>query len=684
MQIKKVILNNIRSYVNETIVFPEDKVLLSGDIGTGKSSVLLAIEFALFGLIRGNLNGNTLLRNGTDSGSVELYLKINNKEIIIHRKLKRTNKSITQDTGYIIVNNEKKIGTAIELKQKILELLNYPPELLTKNKSLIYRYTVYTPQEQMKHILFCNEDERLETLRKVFGIDKYKRIVNNIKFVSNNLREKKKYLKGQIIDLNPKIEQFKHIKTELNTYEEKFKEIKPICQNNENQVNTLIKNVNKIEQEVNKLKKIEYEINILDNSLKTKIIQNKRIEQEIKEINEEIPIEKIKEIKSTEHFKKEILELQTKKINLEKTLEEIIKKISHFQTLCNTSENMKKEIEKLDFCPTCKQNVTSNHKNQVIEKAKEKMDEENKKIILFQEKQKIIQKEITDINNNIEMINKNKQNLEIENIKLKRIKEMFNRKNKLIDEQNRLKKEIGEHNIQINNNYKILESLKDIKNIYEKTKKDLEISRSNLRYIELKKKEIEIKLFNLKQNYLQLQKEIESKKRAHEKLKEINYLYDWLNKHFTELVTIMEKNILLKIHSEFNSHLEKWFSILINEDKFSINLDETFSINIEQNGYNLEYENLSGGEKTAAALAYRLALNQVINNLVNTINTRNLIILDEPTDGFSDKQLDNMHLLLNEINAKQIILVSHEKKIESFVNNIINFTKKEHVSSTYT
>ena len=88
---------------------------------------------------------------------------------------------------------------------------------------------------------------------------------------------------------------------------------------------------------------------------------------------------------------------------------------------------------------------------------------------------------------------------------------------------------------------------------------------------------------------------------------------------------------------------------------------------------------MSGGEKTSAALAYRLALNQVINNLSN-INTKDFIILDEPTDGFSSEQLDRMRLVLDELNVKQLIVVSHDPKIESFVENVIRLNKKEHVT----
>ena len=62
MRLKKIVLNNIRSYENQEIVFPDGSILLSGDIGYGKTSVLLGIAFALFGLQPGQ-KGYSLLLN---------------------------------------------------------------------------------------------------------------------------------------------------------------------------------------------------------------------------------------------------------------------------------------------------------------------------------------------------------------------------------------------------------------------------------------------------------------------------------------------------------------------------------------------------------------------------------------------------------------------------------------------
>ena len=69
MKLKKITLQNIRSYEKETIEFPNGSTLLSGDIGVGKTSILLALQFALFGLQPGQ-KGASILRNGESEASV--------------------------------------------------------------------------------------------------------------------------------------------------------------------------------------------------------------------------------------------------------------------------------------------------------------------------------------------------------------------------------------------------------------------------------------------------------------------------------------------------------------------------------------------------------------------------------------------------------------------------------------
>ena len=140
---------------------------------------------------------------------------------------------------------------------------------------------------------------------------------------------------------------------------------------------------------------------------------------------------------------------------------------------------------------------------------------------------------------------------------------------------------------------------------------------------------------------------------------------------------------MLQVYKEFNELFKTWFNILMEDETISARLDDEFAPVIEQNGYETYVETLSGGEKTAVALSYRLALNKVINDIVADIKTKEILMLDEPTDGFSSEQLDKVRDVLDQLNIQQAVIVSHESKIESFVDNVIRIGKEEHVSKAY-
>jgi len=347
MIIKSVKLENIRSYTRQLVEFPKGSVLLSGDIGSGKSTILLAIEFALFGIMR-SLSGSSLLRNGKSKGSVELNFNIEDKEIIIKRTLKRQRGDVRQDSGFIIINNKKTEGTAIELKSKILNLLGYPKELVTKTKSLIYRYTVYTQQEEMKQILLDDKDYRLDTLRRVFQIDKYKRIRENTQIVIREIREKTKEFSGMIFDLEEKKKQKKEKDGELKNVIIKIEEVKP-------------------------------EIKAAESIVKGKKESRNQLEKGIKELNdlmkkEEIANTLLKEKVTLIHDYKENTEV------LDKGIEELNVKIENFKI--NIIRENESEVEKSiikkgeEYNYLMQKKVGLTEKNNSLQKRKKELQEE--------------------------------------------------------------------------------------------------------------------------------------------------------------------------------------------------------------------------------------------------------------------------------------------------------------------
>lgn len=679
MLIKKIKLKNIRSYDEKEISFKLGSTLLSGDIGSGKSTVLLSIDFALFGLGKGIITGEALLRHGQKEGSVELNFIIDNKEIIIRRNLKKSGNSIVQDSGFLSINNEQENLSPIEIKQRVLQLLNYPQETLTK-KSLIYRYTVYTPQEEMKSILLGDKESRLDTLRKIFNIDKYKRIQENAKILISDLKLNIKEQESMIADLDELkkiLEERKNNKEEINV---KIIKINEDFLNIQKLIQIKKEDILKIEEKIKLLNehKKDFEINELNlkNDLR-KINENNEINKKlINDINElekedlrEIDIDKLNF--NAVSFKSRIIKIEEGLLSARKSLNEC--KHDYLK-----SEKLIRDIKDLEKCPTCFQDVNDEHKRNIIDNEEMKLQDLKENIKIYTKNENDLVKDLEIVKNEIENLNALKNKNEIIKLKSKNLNEKKERHAKLINDNN-----------EINESIKIIESRKlelnsrinEFKDLnYDSIKKDLDSVLKEEKEILIAKNTYDNESKSINKEMLKLNEGIAKKEEIRNKLFKIKDLRNFIDGDFLNLVETIERKVMLRVHNDFNELFVKWFNILVDDENMIVSLDEEFSPVIEQNGYNTDYLFLSGGEKTAGALAYRLALNQVINNLVSHIKTKDLLILDEPTDGFSEEQLDRLRLILDELDIKQVIIVSHESKIESFVSNVIRLNKKDGVS----
>ena len=688
MLLKNLKIENIRSYNSLNLNFNTGKTLLSGDIGAGKTTILLAIEFALFGLIRGILSGSTLLRHGKQNGRVELEFEIDNQNIKISRSLKKTSNGIVQDAGYIEINGTRTESTAVELKSKILEIIGYPEELLTKSKNLLFRYTVYTPQEEMKQILYESKEERLEKIRKLFDIDKYKRIKENAAIYTKELRSEIKANSGidkEITELTQKNKELELQKNDrIKQQEELIRKIKHSIKKEQEQE----EKIEVIKEEEKKLQELKKKKELLKAEVNNNELNKKNKEEEILDIKEEKIEEKPeKKTRSLEEVQKDI-DLWTNKLEeMNNKKLDTIRKSAIFKEKKKDSEELINKIGTLKECPTCKQEVTEAHKKEVEQEEKNKIKE-------YQEKEETAKTILEKIENNIatikekqEALRKEQSEIKEERLKRKIIEEKLKREEEKKKRKETLNKQIKElkEKLELQKEQlhlldkQIKESLVD-EDLVKELNDALKKCRQETRILEIKQAEIKETLNNINEN---IKRQEEEKNKKQEKLKKINQkktLENWLSNQFINLTDTIEKHVLSSIYTEFNTHFQEWFNNLIEDETINANIDETFTPIIIQNGYETEIDNLSGGEKTSVALAYRLALNQVINDFMNTIKTKGLLILDEPTDGFSTHQLDKLRDVLEEIKSKQILIVSHEPKMESFVENIIRITKNEHKS----
>jgi DNA repair protein SbcC/Rad50 len=678
MIIKKIVLDNIRSYEHQEINFNEGSTLLSGDIGSGKTSVLLAIEFALFGLQPGQ-RGAALLRNGKPEGGVKIVFEVDGKEIEIERTLKK-GKTISQESCAIILEGERKEISVTELKGKILDILKYPSEF-AKKQNVLYTFTVYTPQEEMKQIILEDVETRINTLRHVFGIDKYKKILENVAILTMKIREEKRMKEGMTANL----EQNKLALTEKeNELDEKQLNVSSI----EHELFEKTEIRKKIQEEKEEIsKKIEERSKFMQEIEKTKLMimnKNETIFSNTKTIN--LITNQIAELKEIKFDEQEIRHLETaisiqkqEKDKLSQLNLEINSKINSLLWKEEENKKLEKKISSLDICPTCLQNVDSVYKANVLNKINTDDVESNKQIILLEIQKKDTSENLKKIETEIFTNERHLTDLKIMRMKLQDIDEKqsqignINKSNFLLEKDI----EILKQHLDLLTNSVL--SLTRFVNLIEIKQKELDDALKQERFADIKVAELKKEIEVFSRQIAELRLDIDKTEKVKLQLNYITELENWLSKQFIALISYIEKNVMIKLKTEFSKLFAEWFYILVS-DTFNVRLSDDFTPIIEQQDYEIDYAHLSGGERTAIALAYRLALNQVINSLLSKIKTRDLVILDEPTDGFSEQQLDKMRDVLQQLNVRQLILVSHEQKIEGFVSNIIKFKKENGIT----
>jgi exonuclease SbcC len=135
----------------------------------------------------------------------------------------------------------------------------------------------------------------------------------------------------------------------------------------------------------------------------------------------------------------------------------------------------------------------------------------------------------------------------------------------------------------------------------------------------------------------------------------------------------VEKRRLQNIHRDFAKEFSKYFSILVEDGSMRATLDPNFTPYVTIGGVPTPPEALSGGERTALALSYRLSLGHTVR-AARKLRLESLI-LDEPTDGFSEGQITKLSDLLRELGHRQILLVSHDPALTGIADHVVRVEK---------
>jgi exonuclease SbcC len=854
MKLRSLSIQNFRSYGDApTKIDLDDGILLfEGDIGSGKSSILYAIEFALFGL--GELEARSVLRGSSSTGKVELEFVVGAGEYKVTRTIERkkgVRTTTIQTRGWIEEPSGKRTELSpTELRSRILQILNFKEKASAKASSRIYRYAVFTPQELMKEVLSQRPEDRLDTLRRAFGVEDYSFASSNSEIVIGRLERQISVYSSLSANLPQRQIELEERRKELVSEEKKLAEEERTLRQMEKELESSRDLLQELDSEVKRIRELQATVPLLEQNisriraslseLKSDLERNSRLLDEIREAEGKLTslkseyerylslreklreleavakemrdieseISKLKEtmiskeakIKAERDYKEEeakkirtkiesyeneiskldsiknkALALREKADSLSKLqnqVEALRSDIGSTRALLDSRKSMIKEkqekikaldgISKESKCPLCGQTLSEDHLRQVdsefqaeiqslikdernfgsslsklsIEldalenernlgrRAQQELENLEHEIARIEQLESLLftsRKELAQNENDIQKIRAaliaqdyyqdTKRTLETKIIRKEALSKsladydetrisyqrledsgvpesyqnalsIVSKKNDVAEQISRLEKRSKELEHEIRNSSRELaekrgelEQGEPIILEYAKMKDEVIVLESKINECRPRFEVLSEKVRQGRENEKRLTEEVEALNQKAEMVTKSSDLKSWIGENFVPAIKDIERHVLAAINEEFERILQRIFSILaVEEGDLSVSIDDNFTPIIEQSGYELEIQSLSGGERTALALAYRLALNYMVKR-ANEALQANLLILDEPTEGFSKEQIYRFRNALEELASEQVIIVSHERDLEPMADRVFRLEK---------
>ncbi len=683
--ITSIELGNFLAHSDTKLEFENGVTVFVGDNGAGKSSIIDAITFALFGKHTRKSN-KSLIKRGSNEGFTKIGFSINDKQYEAVRKIDskgnlsaKFSEIIGNDRIELAAGERKQFGES--MTQEIEKTIGLDFEKL-KIASIVQ-------QGELNAIINAKPKEFKELLNAIIGIDKLDVASESMKMVNKAFREK---IKEKIGFDDTDIEK---LLRDLEIYQNETKEAKP-------EKNHLESKQEKLQNEVDELrKKIEVETPKIDkvNQLE---LRKKELLAYVKEAIHEIQHE-INENESKIHDCEGCFE----HVNLKEDLESKIQKVDQaindtlkkIQELTNQTVSLKEKqllASKLQLkdnkCPVCDSHVEKlnplfqeEHIKQEIMSLKEKTISKEKERDVYNQKRK-------EFSDKLQNARDAEATLRAHSIKnkedLKKIQEDVETK----------KQNIQKIPLDVNGNLLEISQIDShARTIFENILKlEIETSGFNEQEFSNLKKVVNEKQANISQLDQQIgaisekiskgEKQISIIQSAISELKIVKEYITSLDEIQTNIfsrdgpvATSLRSWALNTISSKASEYLS-----LLNTKIQRILLSEKIrdvSITCYSKNEVLELESLSGGEKVSVALALRLGM----ANLLGTSNL-NLMILDEPTTHLDAERkkslvgvLSQLSKISNSETPMQFLIITHDAEIfeDSTVERIYRFESSE-------
>ncbi len=690
MRVEEVRLENIRSHVESTIPFEEGFNCLIGGLGSGKSSVLYAIDFSLLGDPLGR-SYDYLLREEANKGKITLKFISGGKTYTITRTLRRQGKNIGQDMDQLKLFEGEHV-VASGKNEAVLEQL----KAITDLDKDLFRDIVWVRQEHLKELLDVTPRQRQKRLDELFGLSDYEEAWVNLQRyqrdyeVERDVRERDEDVVGfeRLQDnYNRAVEDFVSVEYTLGTLRKELVQAESTLKEATSRLASL-EELRKTTEELSK-KQAAFRANLINVEEACANLTN-QIEQKKKIIND--IDERLKSMSEQEEsYRKRLLEAG---LNPEQPIQQLEEYESVVEdqmvTLRGEQESNRREkgssekristLKTESKCPLCLQTLSEGYRNELLKRLQEEATERERK-------QKEIHgnlKELEKIKKVVDLVDSNLRILapQIEETK-KRIPDEHESLNQLLEEfekkqrqEKMLRRQLSATRDEIAK-FDVAE-LESVRHLRDKAFSNHSETTHKLEVMEARKRDLSTRVDEIKERLDQAHKKTERIEKTKQLLEVI------------EVIRGAYRSIQPRLRGEFIRYLEQTVQHFLNGligaagPILTVKIDETYTPIIKsEDGYERDATTISGGERTLLAFAYRIGLGQLIMQS-RTGHGLFMLLLDEPTEslGREDGSVDRLAEAISRLKSiEQIIAVTHSEAFAEKAEHVIRLEKAAEVST---
>jgi len=691
MKVEIVQLENIRSHVKSTVPFTHGFNCLVGGLGCGKSSVLYAVDFALFGGSIGR-SFEYLLREDANAGKVTVVFTQSGKTYKITRGIKRRGKSISQDPDELKLFEDDALVASMKNEAIAEQIKN-----VTGLDKDLFSQIVWFRQEHLKELLDAQPRDRQKRLDELFGLSDYEAAWSNILQYQRDYETERRIFEkdADVIGLeklgqeyNRSSEEFTLLEMDLEDAAQKVAISKHVLAEAESRLGLLEEKKLAVEE----LKRREAQLSanlsnahstlaslkqryadkktLIDGMLKRQSTFELQIKQCLTKLGQAgLPIDQPLEALSMglAGFDEKISTLRTEQEAISRSLQQDQKRAT---ALAETDESK---------CPVCSQPLSGNYKTDLLASIQNENVEREKTISHLRLELATLQKTKTvaseayrDLQTHSARNADLKANIAEEENNLKTI-------NVEVEAQLRFEADLRLEleALQFKISQFDLSELQVAKEKKDHALKQLFSVESDLRVKETRKKDLANRIDDIKDRINVAQQKLERVEKIRRTLETLGAIRD------------AYRSIQPKLRSEFVKVLRNFVQQVLDglvgaETPFlNVAIDETYTPYVKsESGVDREVSNLSGGERTLLAFAYRLGLGQLIMQS-RTGHGLSMLLLDEPTEnlGSEDGSIERLAEAISRFKAiEQIIAVTHSEAFASKADHVITLEKEAQTS----